>query len=78
MDTVSIKIAEIKEMIGIDLVPCDHFAGVNESKRGLYFNVTLDTPVFISEEYNKLLYAAEKGFIEAVEPNGYKRLAIFY
>lgn len=74
MNTVTQKISELKKLIGIRLVACDDFKGVD----GVYFNVVTCKPVFISEEYYKLLWAADRGFIKSVEPNGYKRLAIFY
>ncbi len=67
----------IKQHTGLDLTLCDYFTGIHKSAKGQYFNVVLNDPIYQSSEHTKLeRFAAQYGLIQ-VEPNGYKRLAIF-
>jgi hypothetical protein len=69
---------EIKDYIGLELTPCDYFTGVKTHNQK-YFNVMLKTNCSESEEYTKLLSLASKNIlIQAVEPNGVRRLAIYF
>ena len=67
----------IKHHTGLELQLCDYFTGVQKSYHGDYFNVILKDPIFCSREHTTLeRFANQYGLIK-VEPNGYKRLAIF-
>ena len=74
--TTAIKesLAFIKSYHGIDLILDTDLVGVFVLEGQSYYNVTLKDPVFISREYYVLYKPDSK---VRVEPNGYKRLAIF-
>lgn len=67
----------IKDYTGLDLQLCDYFTGVKKSAKGEYFNVVLKHPIYESHEHTILERFAKQYKIIQVEPNGYKRLAIF-
>ncbi len=67
----------IKQHTGLDLTLCDYFTGVQKSYHGDYFNVILTDPIFASREHTILERFADQYGLIQVEPNGYKRLAIF-
>lgn len=69
---------QIKECIGLDLVLCDHFIGVNYHKGNRYFNILLRQRVSESEDYDKLIRFSKKYNLINVEPNGLYRVAIFF
>ena len=64
----------IKNHTGLSLQLCDYFTGL---QTGNYFNVILKDPIYESSEHNTLERFADKYGLIKVEPNGYKRLAIF-
>jgi len=69
----------IEEQIGIQLKLCDYFTGLRET-RGTgerYFNVVLDVRTSESREYTNLEQYSKKYGSIRVEPNGFKRVAIF-
>jgi len=68
----------IKEQTGLDLQLCDYFTGIRKCKAGYYFNVILDKRTCESEEYAKLEKFANKFKLIRVEPNGLRRVAIFF
>jgi hypothetical protein len=68
-EAIKESLAFIKSYHGIDLMLDTDLVGDQS-----YYNVTLKDPVFISREYNVLYKPDSK---VRVEPNGYKRLAIF-
>ncbi len=67
----------IKEHTGLTLTPCDHFTGILFLNCEPYFNVLINDPAYDSEEYAALCRFADKYGLIRVEPNGWKRLAIF-
>lgn len=67
----------IKHHTGLELQLCDYFTGVQKSYHGDYFNVVLNDPIFSSREHTALERFADQYGLIKVEPNGYKRLAIF-
>jgi hypothetical protein len=71
-------LSEIKEQIGLDLNLCDYFTGVIDTNRGKYFNVILNERTSDSQDYVKLERYSEKFKTISVEPNGLKRVAIFF
>lgn len=73
-NTIKESLAFIKSYHGIDLILDADLVGVFVLGDQGYYNVTLKDPVFISREYYTLYNPNSK---VRVEPNGYKRLAIF-
>jgi hypothetical protein len=70
-------LALIKRYTGLELQLCDYFTGVKKSGKDKYFNIILSDPIYESREHATLeRFANQYGLIK-VEPNGYKRLAIF-
>lgn len=70
-------LALIKHHTGLELQLCDYFTGVQKSYHGDYFNVILKDPIFSSREHTILEKFAAQYELIKVEPNGYRRLAIF-
>lgn len=67
----------IEKQTGLRLTLCDHFTGLRYNNGKPYFNVVIDSIVSESKEYDLLeKFSKQYGFIK-VEPNGYKRLAIY-
>jgi len=78
-EIISNVISKIKKQIGFELTPCDCFSGLQLYNNRVFLNVVTNTPVFNSSCYNALIKASGDGkFIELVEPNGHRRLAIFF
>lgn len=77
MNTIKETLDLISEQTGLSLTHCNYFTGLCEYSNGKYFNVMLDQPVFCSNVYDTLTRFANSKGIVRVEPNGYKRLAIF-
>lgn len=50
----------------------------DSNKKKKYFNIAINEACFISNEYNQLVKYSEKYKTFRVEPNGHKRLAIFF
>lgn len=68
------SLAFIKSYHGIDLTLDADLVGIYVHGDQSYYNVTLRDYVFMSQEYHTLSKPDSKVH---VEPNGYKRLAIF-
>ena len=76
-DMITETLQLIKQHTGLDLNLCDYFTGIHTNEKGRYFNVVLSDPIYQSREHTQLeRFANQYGLIQ-VEPNGYKRLAIF-
>lgn len=67
----------IKEQIGLELILCPDFTGLNRKPIGTYFNVVLDERTSESNDYIELERLANNGRLLKVEANGLKRVAIF-
>lgn len=67
----------IKEQIGLELQLCDYFTGVKEHNGKKYFNAILSQATSESKEYDMLKRFADKYKLISVQPNGFKRVAIF-
>jgi len=67
----------IKEQTGLNLKLCNYFTGIKEHNGRNYFNVILYQITSESKEYDILKRFADKYKYISVEPNGFKRLAIF-
>lgn len=78
MKLIKNKVEEIEKYLGIELLLCDNSPGIHFHNSNRYFNIILETPVFNSIIYTKLLNSVKTNIIKNVEPNGYKRLAIFF
>jgi hypothetical protein len=76
-DMIAETLELIKHHTGLQLELCDYFTGVQKSYHGNYFNVILKDPLFTSLEHTILERFADQYGLIQVEPNGYKRLAIF-
>lgn len=68
----------IKEQTGLTLDLCNHFTGIKKCKSDKYFNVLLKDRVSESQEYIKLEKFADKYKLIRIEPNGLKRIAIYF
>lgn len=78
MKLIKNKVEEIEKYLGVQLKLCKDSPGIYFHNGNRYFNIILDTPVFNSIIYTKLLNILKTNIIKNVEPNGYKRLAIFF
>lgn len=67
----------IEKQTGLKLTLCDYFAGLRYHNGMPYFNVVIDSIVSESKEYDLLERFAKQYSLINVEPNGYKRLAIY-
>jgi len=76
-DMITKTLELIKQQTGLELQLCDYFTGVHKSAKGEYFNIILKDPICQSRDHTILERFAEKHRLIQVEPNGYKRLAIF-
>lgn len=76
--TIEKVLKTIKLQIGLDLTLDTHFSGLFTHKGQKYFNVELQQPVSESKEYDLLEKFANKTKLIRVEPNGSKRIAIFF
>lgn len=69
----------IEEQIGLKLELCDYFTGVQVSGEKKYFNVILNDRTSESQDYVKLVKLSKKRNNNlSVEPNGLKRVAIYF
>ena len=75
---ISDKISEIKKFSGVELVADDYFKGIYEANGKKYFNVEIKDRVSESNIISKLQGAIKSKVISKVEPNGVKRLAIYF
>jgi hypothetical protein len=70
-------ISYIKQQTGLDL-EIDDSTGLKKQRGYNYFNILLNTQVSESSEYDKLEQFANKYKLIKIQPNGYKRVAIFF
>ncbi|WP_312306499.1 hypothetical protein [Chryseobacterium sp.] len=78
-DLIMNKIEEIKKHIGVQLVPCEYFSGIQTCDSGKkYFNVILQQRTSESDVFTKLLGLKKYKIVSKIEPNGLKRVAIFF
>ena len=79
---MSIKIKEvlclIEEQTGLRLNLCNDFPGIHFFNGRPYFNITLEHRLSESTEYNTLERFALVHPGVNVEPNGLKRIAVFF
>ena len=70
----------INQYTGLDLCADGYFKGIKTHKGKKYFNVELQQKTSESIEYNQLerLIALSYGIITNVEPNGVRRVAVFF
>jgi len=78
MESINEALRYIDKMTGLKLNLCECFTGIEYHNGLKYFNVLVDKPVSESEEYTKLLRLSSTYNDIKVEPNGYKRLAIYF
>lgn len=78
MERIQKVLVMIKEQSGMDLILCDHFAGVRGGNRNEYFNVILKDSLWKSLEYAKLTRLVNKGILFKIKPNGVNRVAIYF
>lgn len=78
MGTIEKMLCEIKELTGLSLVTCDYFTGLKNHNGKQYFNIMIDSPVYISKEYDALSSISRKYKKFSVEPCGHKRLSIIF
>lgn len=72
-------LATIRNQIGLELALCDHFTGVRHHNGRKFFNVILDKRTGRSREFLKLERLVNtSNIISLVEPNGLKRVAIYF
>lgn len=72
--------AAIKKVTNYEITLCPDFGGVRVTTSGRkFFNIKVDRPVFMSQEYLTLLPKLVRlGLLADYEPNGAKRIALFY
>ena len=76
-EVINSTLTFIQEQAGVSLALCDHFTGLRYSSGKVYFNVVLNKPCFVSDEFDKLKrISGSDSVIKSVEENGYRRLAI--
>ena len=68
----------IKDNTGLVLTLCDYFTGIKEYPTGKYFNIVLPEKTCESKDYVTLQRFSEKYGLIKVEPNGVRRVAIFF
>ena len=71
-------VKDIEKYLKIKLTLCDTFAGINEHDGNKYFNIVLETQIWNSDIYTKLVNIQKFGIFSDVQPNGHKRLAIYF
>ena len=74
---IDLTLKIIEDNTGIVLQLDDYFTGIQKSKKGDYFNVMLTQQISESKEYDILDMFANKYNQIKIEPNGFKRVAIF-
>ena len=75
---ISKTLTLIEEQIGLRLYLCDYFTGVRFMGDRQYFNIVLRNNVSESVEYTQLVRFSDRFKTITVEPNGLKRVAIFF
>ena len=70
----------IKKFTGLDLHADEYFTGIRTYRGKKYFNVELQQLTSESIEYQQLerLPASSGGVITKVEPNGVRRVAVYF
>jgi len=68
----------IEDQTGLKLSTCDYFKGIKKLNGNKYFNIVLNENTSESKEYNTLEKFANKYKTIKIEPNGVKRVAIFF
>lgn len=68
----------IKLQIGLKLVPDTSFTGIRQHNGKKYFNVELKDRVSESNEFDLLERFANRTKLIKIEPNGVKRVAIYF
>jgi len=77
-EIIDLALSFIKKHTGLLLNCCPYFGGLQVHQTKIFFNVEVDTPCFDCVELKKLtIISGVKKTIRSVEPNGYKRLAVF-
>ncbi len=77
-DIINKAMLFIKEQSGLTMSLDEHFRGLQYHNDRVFFNVEIKMPCFDSPELNKLLrICGSDRTVKHVEPNGYKRIAIF-
>lgn len=73
------QLKQIEAVSGLNLVLCSHFTGVRFYKGMPYVNIELSCPYSSSGDVTKLKRLAHKypTLLRNIEPNGYKRAALF-
>ena len=77
--TINELLLLIENNAGIRMEADTHFSGIHSCNGQKYFNVNIESPCWCSREMLALERMAQSGnTITRVEPNGRKRLAIFF
>ena len=67
----------IEEQVGLKLLLCDNFKGIQEHAGDKYFNIVLEMRTSESVEFRKLEKFANKYQTIRIAPNGLNRVAIY-
>lgn len=77
-DIINSTLLFIKEHTGLALLLDERFCGLQYHNKRVFFNVEIEEPCFESAEFERLLkISGSYRVVKSVEPNGYKRLAVF-
>lgn len=76
-DIINDTLELIHKQTGLKLKLSEDFTGLKKYKNQIYFNVEIKDRISESREYDILLRFANQYKLIKVEPNGFKRLAIF-
>lgn len=76
-DIINDTLELIRKQTGLKLELSEDFPGLQKHKNQKYFNVDIKDRISESKEYDILLRFANQYKLIKVEPNGFKRLAIF-
>jgi hypothetical protein len=68
----------IYEQTGVIVESCEYFCGIREHRGHKYFNVVLKQKLSESADFSKLERFADKYNSIRIEPNGLRRVAIFF
>jgi len=72
------KLSEIKKHLGLELVKCDYFTGIQNHNGKEYFNIITKNAISEDSLYYDLRSLIQVGILSKIEPNGYKRIALFF
>lgn len=75
--TINSTLALIKQQIGVTLELCDCFTGVKTRNKKRYFNAILKDRVAESKDFDALKRIENKIGLQ-IEPNGVRRIAIYF